>query len=190
MKGEAMDKKILLAAACGVSFFAAAAIAGDDDRREHMKHMDMDHMKHMGMEHMKMSDTRQEVDLPSPMRANMLSHMRGHAEAVAEILAALAKGDGAAAAKIADARLSMASPGAAACKPNAKSGEFGEMPAMMASHMPDDMRVLGLTMHEQASKFAQEAAKIGPGGDMRPALAELSQVVQACNACHAAYRLD
>jgi len=182
-----MIKKILFAAACGLSLFAVAAIAGnDDDDTEHMKHMNMEHMKMSP----KMSDARQEVDFPSPMRAKMLSHMRGHAEAIAEILSALAKGDGAAAAKIADARLSMASPGAAACKPNAKSGEFGEMPAMMASHMPDDMRALGLTMHEQAGKFAQEAAKIGPGGDMRPALAELSQVVQACNACHAAYRLD
>ena len=118
-----MSRRSLFAAACGLTFFAAAAIAGDDDHREHMKHMDM---KHMDMDHMspKMSDTRQEVDLPSPMRAHMLSHMRGHAEAVAEILAALAKGDGAAAAKIADARLSLASPGAAACKPNAKSGEL------------------------------------------------------------------
>ena len=95
-----------------------------------------------------------------------------------------------AAAKIAETRLGAASPGAAACKPNAKTGELGDMPAMMAKHMPDEMRALGMTMHEQASKFAQEAGKIGPGGDMRPALAELSQVVQACNACHAAYRLD
>lgn len=180
--------RLFFAAACGLSLFAAAAIAGDDTD-EHSAHM-----KQMNMEHMKMSpkmrDTRQEVDLPAPMRAHMLANMRGHAESVAEILAALGKGDGAGAAKIADTRLGMASSGAAACKPNAKSGELGDMPAMMAHHMPDEMRALGLTMHEQASKFAQEAAKIGPGGDMRPALAELSQVVQACNACHATYRLD
>ena len=187
-----MIRKILFAAACGLSLFAAAAIAeeDDDDAGGHMTRQQTP----MTMDHMKMSpktgDARQEVDVPSPMRTQMLSHMRGHAEAIADILTALSKGDGAAAAKIADAHLSLASPGAAACKPNAKSGELGEMPAMMASHMPDDMRALGLTMHEQASKFAQEAAKIGPGGDMRPALAELSQVVQACNACHAAYRLD
>ncbi|MBG0794865.1 cytochrome c [Methylocystis sp. H62] len=180
--------RFLFAAACGLSLFAAAAIAGDDtdDHSGHMKQMNIEHMKMSP----KMSDTRQEVDLPAPMRAHMLANMRGHAEAVAEILAALGKGDGAAAAKVANAHLSMASPGAAACKPNAKSGELGDMPAMMAHHMPDEMRALGLTMHEQASKFAQEAAKIGPGGDMRPALAELSQVVQACNACHATYRLD
>ena len=61
---------------------------------------------------------------------------------------------------------------------------------MMAKHMPDDMRALGLAMHEQASKFAQEAGKIKQGGDMRSALAELSQVMQACNACGSAYRLE
>ena len=84
----------------------------------------------------------------------------------------------------------MGSPGSAACKPNAKTGELGDMPKMMASHMPDEMRALGMTMHAQATKFAEEAAKLKAGGDMRPALAELSQTVQACNACHAAYRLD
>lgn len=182
-----MIKKFLFAAACGLSLFAGAAAIAEDDDDDQGEHMT--HEQHMKMSP-KMGDTRQEVDVPSPMRTQMLSHMRGHAEAIAEILAALGKGDGAAAAKIADARLGMASSGAAACKPNAKSGELGDMPAMMARHMPDEMRALGLTMHEQASKFAQEAAKIGPGGDMRPALAELSQVVQACNACHAAYRLD
>ena len=100
-------RRFFFAAACGLSLFAAAAIAGDDtdEHSAHMKQMNMEHMKMSP----KMSDTRQEVDLPAPMRAHMLANMRGHAEAVAEILAALGKGDGAAAAKIADARLSMAS---------------------------------------------------------------------------------
>lgn len=170
----------LVAALCGALFAVSGAIAGehDDDHAEHMKMSP------------KMSDTRAEVDLPSPMRVKMLANMRSHADAVAEVLAALSKGDGAGAAKIAESRLGLGSPGAAACKPNAKSGELGEMPAMMAKHMPDDMRALGLAMHEQASKFAEEADKIKAGGDMRPALAELSKVVQACNACHASYRLD
>ncbi|KAF0212371.1 MAG: hypothetical protein FD172_1311 [Methylocystaceae bacterium] len=85
--------RFFFAAACGLSLFAAAAIAGDDtdDHGGHMKQMNMEHMKMSP----KMSDTRQEVDLPAPMRAHMLANMRGHAEAVAEILAALGKGDGA-----------------------------------------------------------------------------------------------
>lgn len=159
-----------------VALAEAAAVAEDHD--------------HMRMMSKMAKDARIEVDLPAPMKAHMLANMRGHQQAVADILAELARGDGAAAAKIAETRLGMGSPGSAACKPNAKSGDLGEMPMMMASHMPDDMRALGMAMHAQASKFAEEASKVKPGGDPRPALAELAQVVQACNACHAAYRLD
>jgi hypothetical protein len=159
------------------SLIGAAALA--EDQHDHMQMMS------------KMAkDTRIEVDLPGPMKNMMLTNMRGHQQAVAEILAELSKGDGAAAAKIAETRLGMGSPGSAACKPNAKSGDLGDMPKMMASHMPEEMRALGMTMHAQATKFAEEAAKVKQGGDLRPALAELGQVVQACNACHAAYRLD
>ena len=148
-----------------------------------------DHHDHMQMMSQMMKDERIEVDLPGPMKGHMLSNMRGHQQAVAEILASLAKGDGEAAATIAETRLGMGSPGSAACKPNAKTGELGDMPKMMATHMPEEMRTLGMTMHAQATKFAEEAAKAKQGADLRPALAELSQVVQACNACHAAYRL-
>lgn len=168
-------RRTLFVSAFGLLALGAAAVAED-----HHDHMQM----------MSKKDERIEVDLPGPMKAHMLSNMRGHQQAVAEILAALSKGEGEAAAKIAETRLGMGSPGSAACKPNAKTGELGDMPKMMASHMPDEMRALGMTMHAQASKFAEEAAKVKPGADMRPALAELSQTVQACNACHAAYRLD
>lgn len=170
-------RKIVIAAAFGALAAAGAAIA-EDGKHEHM------HMSQM------MKDTRTEVNVPDPMKARMLANMRGHQEAIAEILAALAKGDGAAAAKIADSRLGANSPGAAACKPDAKSGAGGDMAMMMASHMPEEMRALGMTMHNQATKFAEEAGKLKQGDDLRPALAELGQVVQACNACHAAYRLD
>ena len=124
-------------------------------------------------------DARIEVDVPGPMRTKMLSIMRGFQEALADILSALARGDGPAAATIAESRLGMDPPGAT-----------DEMRAMMASHMPDEMRALGMAMHEQATTFAEEAAKLKPGADMRPALAELSKVVQACSACHVAYRFD
>jgi hypothetical protein len=171
-----MRKLSILACVCAVA--AAGAAIAEDVGHEHM------HMSQM------MKDTRIAVDVPDPMKAKMLANMRGHQEAVAEILAALAKGDGAAAAKIADTRLGANSPGAAACKPDAKSGALGDMPMMMASHMPEEMRALGMTMHNQATTFAREAAQVKQGGDLRPALAELGRVVQACNACHAAYRLD
>lgn len=149
-----------------------------------------EHHEHMQMMSKMQKDARIEVDVPGPMKAMMLSNMRGHQQAIADILAALAKSDGEGAAKIAESRLGMGSPGSAACKPNATTGELGDMPKMMASHMPEEMRALGMAMHAQATKFAEEAARVKAGGDLRPALAELSQTVQACNACHAAYRLD
>lgn len=147
-----------------------------------------------GHDHMQMmskmaTDARAEVDLPAPMRNMMLTNMRAHQAAVGDILAALGKGDGESAARIAETRLGMSSPGSAACKPAAASGELGDMPKMMAHHMPEEMRALGMTMHAQASRFAEEAGKVKQDGDLRPALAELGAVVQACNACHAAYRL-
>ena len=40
---------------------------------------------------------------------------------------------------------------------------MGDMAAMMAEHMPEDMRALGYAMHESASKFAAEAAKMQSG---------------------------
>lgn len=169
-------RRLVYAAIGGLSFVGHAAIAEEGHERTHMSQM--------------AKDARIEVDVPDPMKARMLANMRSHQDAVAEILGALAKGDGAGAAKIAETRLGMTSPGSAACQPKAKSGDLGEMAKMMASHMPDEMRALGMAMHAQASKFAEEAAKAQQGADLRPALAELSQVVQACNACHAAYRLD
>lgn len=170
-------RKFFFAAIGGLALAGAAAVA--EDRHDHMQMMSKPP-----------KDARIEVDVPDPMKVMMLSNMRSHQQAIAEILAALGKGDGEAAAKIAETRLGMGSPGSAACKPDAKSGAHGDMPMMMASHMPDEMRALGMTMHAQATKFSQEAAKVKQGGDLRPALAELGQVVQACNACHAAYRLD
>ena len=170
-------RKIIFAAIGACSLFGAAAIAED-------------HHDHMQMMSKMQKDTRIEVDVPDPMKNMMLTNMRGHQQAIADILAALAKGDGEGAATIANTRLGVAAPGSAACKPNAKTGELGDMPKMMASHMPEEMRALGMTMHAQADKFAEEAAKVKQGGDLRPALAELGQVVQACNACHNAYRLD
>jgi hypothetical protein len=119
-------------AVCGVALVGAAVAE--------------DHEDHMQMMSRMQKDTRVEVEVPGPMKTMMLANMRSHQQAVAEILMALGKGDGEAAAKIAETRLGMGSPGTAACKPNATSGELGNMPEMMASDM--EMRALGMTMHE------------------------------------------
>lgn len=127
-----LSRMFLGLAVCGVALVGAAVAE--------------DHEDHMQMMSRMQKDTRVEVEVPGPMKTMMLANMRSHQQAVAEILMALGKGDGEAAAKIAETRLGMGSPGTAACKPNATSGELGNMPEMMASDM--EMRALGMTMHE------------------------------------------
>lgn len=169
-------------AAAGVMLGLVAVLGAAAPASGQMDHMAM--MSHA-------PDTRKLLDFPAPMREHMLSNMRGHLQALNEILAALSIGDGPKAAKIAETRLGVESPGAAACVPNSGTTDHSthDMAAMMAQFMPEDMRALGLTMHESASEFAREAAKTQTGGDLKPALASLARVTQSCAACHAEYRL-
>jgi hypothetical protein len=140
-------------------------------------------------------DGRQQLDFPEPMRKHMLMNMRSHFEALGEVLTALGDGDGAKASTIARERLGLESQAAAACaKPGAKTTGTEEdhmthMASMMAQVMPEQMRAMGYAMHESASDFAGEAARMQPGGDPKPALKALAKVTENCAACHAAYRL-
>ncbi|HXY59602.1 MAG TPA: hypothetical protein VEH76_13600 [Methylocystis sp.] len=172
-------RRIALAAAAVLVLIGAPGAA---QMRDHMMH---DHKMH---DQMAMTgDERQPLDFPPMARAHLMSNMRSHFLALQAILSALAKGDGAAAAKIARDKLGVESENAAACV-RPKEG-MSDMAAMMAHHMPDEMRALGLAMHEQASAFADVAEKTAPGGDLKPALAALAQVTTNCAACHAAYKL-
>ncbi len=133
-------RAVVIAAAIVVSFGAASIAAQDGD------HM----MSHA-------PDTRQVLDFPPPMRNHMLANMRAHLETVGDILAALSAGDGVKAGNISETRLGLGAPDSAAC---VKGEKAGGMAAMMAKHMPEDMRALGLAMHELASAFAEQAARI------------------------------
>ncbi len=150
--------------------------------------------EHMAM-HMSAPDTRTVLDWPPSMRAHLLANMRGHLEALSQIMAALSASDGAKAGQIARERLGLESPGAGACVPQhgKKLSSRGGVAMMMAMHqsslMPEEMKALGYAMHQSASTFAIDAAAVNPGGDVSAALAALSHVVENCAACHAAYRL-
>ena len=94
-----MSMKFKFAAALGVmssALGAAAPAAGQMDHMAMMSHA---------------PDTRKLLDFPAPMREHMLSNMRGHLQALNEILAALSIGDGPKAGKIAETRLGVESPG-------------------------------------------------------------------------------
>ena len=173
-------RKIVLAATTFLLLFGAPSVA---QMHDHMAH---DHMAH---DHMAMApDERTPLDFPPMARAHLIGNMRSHFLALQAILSALSKGDGPEAAKIARDKLGLESSNAAACM-RPKEG-MSDMAAMMAHHMPEQMRALGLTMHESASAFADVAEKASPGADLKPALAALAQVTQNCAACHAAYKFQ
>lgn len=152
---------------------AAGALAQEKAAHDHM--------------HMTQRDMRSELDFPPPMRQHMLSQMRAHLEALQAILAALGAGDPGKAGAIADKRLGLGAPGAAACDPSAKGDD--PMAAMMGAHMPPQMREMGMAMHSSASDFAAVAAKARETGDLKPALTALATVTENCAACHSAFKL-
>jgi cytochrome c556 len=55
--------------------------------------------------------------------------------------------------------------------------------------MPEGMKAAGSAMHRAASRFAVEAQNSTVTGDLKPALGVLSEVMSACVACHAGFRL-
>jgi hypothetical protein len=171
-----------IAGALIVAGLAVALCASNGAAQEH----EHPHM-HGHMQAGSAPDRREFLNFPPPMREHMLANMRDHVETLQAVLAALGANDPAKAGEIAAARLSLASPGATACDPNAGAGD--PMAKMMGEHMPEQMRAYGFAMHEAAGKFAARAAEAKQSGDVKPALAALAEVTEKCAACHAAYRL-
>ena len=123
-----------------------------------------------------LTDTRQFVQFPEPMRIHTITSMRDHLLSLQEIDVALSKNDFDRASNIAETRLGMSSlelHGA----------------AHIAPYMPQGMQDIGTGMHKAASRFAVEAQNASVSNDLCPALAALGTVMQQCVACHAAYRL-
>ena len=122
------------------------------------------------------TDARQLVKFPEPMRLHTISSMRDHLLSLQEIDDALAHNDFDKAANIAEQRLGMSSLEAHGA-------------AHLAPYMPQGMQDIGTQMHHAASRFAVEAQNASISNDVRPALAALGTVMQQCVACHATYRL-
>ena len=118
---------------------------------------------------------RELVDLPPPMREHMLANMRDHLLAIEAITRLLAEGRYGEAADTAEERLGM----------DAMQTHGGHH---MAPFMPEGMRAVGSAMHRAASRFAFAARNAEVDGNLAGAFAGLSEVMQQCVACHAAYR--
>lgn len=121
-------------------------------------------------------DRRQEVTFPPEMKQHTLSNMRDHLLALQEMQSALAQQAYDRAAELAEQRLGMSSLGLHGAHDVAK-------------FMPRGMQDAGTAMHRSASRFALAARDVSATGDLKPALAAMSEVMGACVACHAGYRL-
>ena len=142
----------------------------------------MHHMDHMQMqppgapEPGLPPDVRQLVNFPAPLRDHTLASMRDHLLTLQKIQQALASGQYDIAATTAEQRLGLSSLGL-------------HQAHEVAKFMPQGMQDAGTAMHRAASRFAIAAQTAGATGDVKPALAALSQVTMACVSCHAGYRL-
>jgi hypothetical protein len=122
-------------------------------------------------------DSRTIVQFPDAMRLHILANMRDHLLALSEIQAALGGGDFSRAAEISEQRLGMSS-----------LERHGAHDA--SRYMPPEMARIGSSMHRAASRFATAAQEAEVGGDAGVALKALSEITQACVACHAGFRVQ
>ncbi len=155
----------------------ALAQATDIEMRHSEMHLhDQMHSASAQMEHVKEQDTREAVQFPATMREHTLANMRDHLLALQQVQEALAAEDFDKAADIAEQRLGMSS--------LTLHGAHD-----VAPFMPEGMKVIGTSMHRNASRFAVAAKDAGVTGNMKTPLAELSNVTAQCVACHAGYRM-
>ena len=118
-------------------------------------------------------DSRQQVDLPAPMKEHMMANMRDHLVVINEIQAALAAKDFDKVEGLAENRLGLSS--------------FQVHGAShLGRYMPEGMRSAGTDMHRAASKLALTAKE----GDLQTTIAGLAEVTGRCVACHATYRVN
>lgn len=152
----------------GVTF---AAQAQQHDPAQHHRHATV------APSPLAVQDLRQEVAFPPEMKQHTLSNMRDHLLALQEMQSALAQQAYDRAAELAEQRLGMSSLGLHGAHEVSK-------------FMPRGMQDAGTAMHRSASRFALAARDVSATGDLGPALAAMSEVMGACVACHAGYRLQ
>ncbi len=121
-------------------------------------------------------DNRIKVDLPEMLRDHMMANMRDHLETLELITSNLARHNYGAAADAAEKRLGMSSLQLHGAK---HLGKF----------MPREMGMIGTRMHHAASRFAVAARNAEVDGGLDKAFTALTDVMQQCIACHAAYRV-
>jgi len=156
-------------------FLAAALATTAQAGQQHHQDMQM-HMQHQHGD-MTTVDTRTIVHFPKELRIHTLANMRDHLLALNEIQEALAQDQFEKAGEIAERRLGMSS--------LELHGAH-----QVSQYMPKAMAAIGTEMHHAASRFAVAASDAAVAGDIKPALAALSDITRQCVACHNGYRVQ
>lgn len=118
------------------------------------------------------ADDRTELTIPEPMKVMHKGMMRRHMDTLSEITAALAANDLRKAADIARTDLGWS---------DAREQQCSVFEPVKGG---SDFTKLSTAMHKKADELA-DAAK---AGNRDKALAELSQLIKKCNACHEKFR--
>lgn len=163
-------RRIALASAA-VGFGLVAAALGPQGIAQAPHPMSREQMHSMPLE-----DSRELVAFPEALRVKELANMRDHLATLSRIQEYLSQHEFDKAANLAEQRLGMSS--------------FGLHGAHeVALYMPKGMQEAGTAMHRAASRFAIASQEAAVDNDVGRAIGALSEVSQACVACHAAYRL-
>jgi len=117
-------------------------------------------------------DTRRKVDMPPPMQSHMLTNMRDHLAALAEMHRLISQDRWDDAADAVESRLGMSSMG------RHGAGHMGRF-------MPPAMREYGAGMHRAASRLAR-ALQAEDFDQMQTSLAD---TLEACDGCHSTFRI-
>lgn len=157
--------------------FAALLLATPTIAQQHDPSMHQHHMAQASAPAKMAADGRQRVNFPEQMREHTLTSMRDHLLALQEIQTALATSEYDRAADIAETRLGMS---ALTLHGAHESSKF----------MPKGMQEAGSAMHRAASRFSTIAKDAAVTGEIKPAVSAMSDIMGACVACHAGYRLQ
>ena len=158
----------LLGAAAALAV-TASVLAG----QEHGHDMKIQHMNTGSS----LLDPRTLVHFPEQLRIHTMANMRDHLLALSEIQEALSREQFEKAGEIAERRLGMSS------LELHGAHEVGQ-------YMPKAMATIGTEMHRAASRFAVATIDAAVAGDVKPALAALSDVTRQCLACHSGFRVQ
>jgi len=144
------------------------AMAGETMHGHMMEHGMMSDMNMHQSGMSQKDDSRTSLNLPAPLRRNQLAMMRGHLQAVNDIVALMAEGKFDAASDIAHSKL----------------GLTPEMKKMCNMFANDAFRQMGLAFHQSAD----ELGDVLKTKNLNKSLRALNTTMNSCVQCHATFR--